>query len=208
MIDKKTYINFSDEGFSILPLVREVQGQGDTPISLYLKIADQQNTFLLESVEGEDKWAQYSIIGFGCKDSIKISGNTVEKSLGGQKEVFDCDDPLSIIHEITNKHSVPDIAGLPRFYGGYVGFFAYESAQYAEAKIANLPAKESKFKEHMPDILLVKAEKLIVFDNLNQTTQIIFNANPSEFSYEDAQNELNEIEQLIMQELILPIYNY
>ena len=88
MIDKKTYINFSDEGFSILPLVREVQAQGDTPISLYLKIANQQNTFLLESVEGGDKWAQYSVIGFGCKDSIKIAGNTVEKSLGGQKEVF------------------------------------------------------------------------------------------------------------------------
>ena len=79
MIDKKTYINFSKEGFSIIPLVREVQAPGDTPISLYLKIADQQNTFLLESVEGEDKWAQYSIIGFDCIDSIKISGNTVEK---------------------------------------------------------------------------------------------------------------------------------
>ena len=54
MIDKKTYINFSDEGFSILPLARQVEAQGDTPISLYLKIADQENTFLLESVEGGD----------------------------------------------------------------------------------------------------------------------------------------------------------
>ena len=131
MIDKKTYINFSDEGFSILPLARQVEAQGDTPISLYLKIADQENTFLLESVEGGDKWAQYSIIGFGCTDSIKISGNSVEKSFDGKKEVFDCKDPLSIIHEIMSQHSVPEIKGLPRFYGGYVGFFAYESAQYA-----------------------------------------------------------------------------
>ena len=208
MIDKKTYINFSDEGFSILPLARQVEAQGDTPISLYLKIADQENTFLLESVEGGDKWAQYSIIGFGCTDSIKISGNSVEKSFDGKKEVFECKDPLSIIHKIMSQHSVPEIEGLPRFYGGYVGFFAYESAQYAEAKIANLPSKVSKFKEHMPDILLVKAEKLIVFDNLNQTTQIIFNANPEELSYEDAQNELDKIEQLIIQELILPIDNF
>ena len=208
MIDKKTYINFSDEGFSILPLARQVEAHGDTPISLYLKISDQENTFLLESVEGGDKWAQYSIIGFDCKDSIKISGNSVEKSFDGKKEVFECKDPLSIIHEIMSQHSVPEIEGLPRFYGGYVGFFAYESAQYAEAKIANLPSKVSKFKEHMPDILLVKAEKIIVFDNLNQTTQIIFNANPEELSYEDAQNELDKIEQLIMQELILPIDNF
>jgi anthranilate synthase component I len=208
MIDKKTYINFGNEGFSIIPLVREVQAPGDTPISLYLKIADQQNTFLLESVEGGDKWAQYSIIGFDCIDSIKISGNTVEKCVGGQKAIFDCHDPLNIIQEIIDQHSVPDIAGLPRFYGGYVGFFAYESAQYAETKIANLPGKESKFKEHMPDILLVKAEKLIVFDNLNQTTQMIFNANPENLLYEDAQNELDAIEKLIMQEINVPVDNF
>ena len=77
---------------------------------------------------------------------------------------------------------------LPRFYGGYVGFFAYESSKYAEKKIENLEKKESKFKEHMPDIYLVKAEKLIVFDNFNQKKFAIYNANPSSSSYEEAIN--------------------
>ena len=204
MIDKKIYANYTDAGYSIIPLVREVEARGDTPISLYLKVANQKNTFLLESVEGGEKWAQYSIIGFDCIDSIKISGNTVEQSISGKKEIFDSDNPLNSIQEIIDQHSVPEISGLPRFYGGYVGFFAYESAQYAETKIANLPGKMSKFAEHMPDILLVKAEKLIVFDNLNQTTKIIFNANPINLTYEDAQNELDAMERLIKKDFLVP----
>ncbi|MDG1184475.1 MAG: chorismate-binding protein, partial [SAR86 cluster bacterium] len=204
MIDKTIYANYTDAGYSIIPLAREVEARGDTPISLYLKVANQKNTFLLESVEGGEKWAQYSIIGFDCIDSIKISGNTVEQSIGRKKEIFDSDNPLNSIQEIVDQHSVPGISGLPRFYGGYVGFFAYESAQYAETKIANLPGKKSKFAEHMPDILLVKAEKLIVFDNLNQTTKIIFNANPINLTYEDSQNELDAMERLIKKDILVP----
>ena len=204
MIDKKIYANYTGAGYSIIPLIREVEAKGDTPISLYLKVANQKNTFLLESVEGGEKWAQYSIIGFDCIDSIKISGNTVEQSIAGKKEIFDSDNPLNSIQEVIDQHSVPEISGLPRFYGGYVGFFAYESAQYAETKIANLPGKQSKFAEHMPDILLVKAEKLIVFDNLNQTTKIIFNANPINLTYEDSQNELDAMERLIKKDILVP----
>ena len=81
---------------------------------------------------------------------------------------------LQAIEEITSQHRSPNLEDLPRFHGGYVGFFAYESSQYAEAKIAMLPGKGSKFAEHMPDVMLVKAEKLIVFDNLDNSTQIIF----------------------------------
>ena len=97
MIDKKIYANYTDAGYSIIPLVRELEARGDTPISLYLKVANQKNTFLLESVEGGEKWAQYSIIGFDCIDSIKISGNTVEQSIGRKKEIFDEDLIISIV---------------------------------------------------------------------------------------------------------------
>ena len=74
----------------------------------------------------------------------------------------------------------------------YVGFFAYESAQYAEARIADLTAKNSKFKDHMPEIFLIKAEKLIVYDNFANSIKIIFNANPQKLSYEESQNELDK----------------
>ena len=104
---------------------------------------------------------------------------------------------MQAIEEITSQHRSPNLEDLPRFHGGYVGFFAYESSQYAEAKIAMLPGKGSKFAEHMPDIMLVKAEKLIVFDNLNNSTQIIFNACLQNMTHEFACSQLDEIESLI-----------
>ena len=175
MITKEEYNNFKEANFNVLPISRTVSAPEDTPLSLYSKIAEQKNNFLLESVEGGERWAQYSIIGFDCIDTIKVSGNTIETSIAGVTNKFISENPLEAIEELTAKYQAPDIENLPRFHGGYVGFFAYESSQYAESKIAKLPSKGSKFNEHMPDIMLVKAEKLIVFDNSNNTTQIILN---------------------------------
>ena len=197
MITNIEYDNFKDADYTVLPMSREIVAPGETPLSLYSKIADQQNNFLFESVEGGDRWAQYSIIGFGCMDTIKISGKKIETVIDGVKDRFEAENPLQAIEEIISKHCTPNIENLPRFHGGYIGFFAYESAQYAESKIASLPGKDSKFEEHMPDIMLVKAEKLIVFDNLNDSTQIIFNANLENMSYDFAQSKLDDIEKIL-----------
>ena len=198
MITKEEFEDYKNNNFSILPMAREITSPGDNPLSLFTKIADKKNNFLFESVEGGDKWAQYSIIGFGCLDTIKAYGNVIETSIDGMNERFVSDNPLEDIEKITSKDQSPTIANLPRFYGGYVGFFAYESAQYGEKKISSLPAKESKFSDHMPDILLVKAEQLIIFDNLKNSIRIIFNANLKDMSYSFAQSRLDEIENIIL----------
>ncbi len=194
MITNTEYNNFKNADYTVLPMSREIVAPGETPLSLYSKIADQQNNFLFESVEGGDRWAQYSIIGFGCIDTIKISGKTIETTIDGVKDTFEAENPLQSIEEIISKNRSPNIKNLPRFHGGYIGFFAYESAQYAESKIALLPRKDSKFEEHMPDIMLVKAEQLIIFDNLNDSTQIIFNANLKNMTYGFARSKLDDIE--------------
>tara|TARA_Y100000766_G_scaffold238191_1_gene214698 strand:- start:1926 stop:3392 length:1467 start_codon:yes stop_codon:yes gene_type:complete len=194
MITNTEYNNFKNADYTVLPMSREIVTPGETPLSLYSKIADQQNNFLFESVEGGDRWAQYSIIGFGCIDTIKISGKTIETTIDGVKDTFEAENPLQSIEEIISKNRSPNIKNLPRFHGGYIGFFAYESAQYAESKIALLPGKDSKFEEHMPDIMLVKAEQLIIFDNLNDSTQIIFNANLKNMTYGFARSKLDDIE--------------
>ena len=208
MITKEEYNNFKDGNFTVLPISRTVSAPGDTPLSLYSKISDQKNDFLLESVEGGERWAQYSIIGFGCLDTIKVSGNTIETLIDGVSNKCKAENPLLAIQEITSQHLSPNLEHLPRFHGGYVGFFAYESSQYAEAKIAMLPEKGSKFAEHMPDIMLVKAEKLIVFDNLNNSTQIIFNACLQSMTYEFACSQLDEIENLISKPISLEVDNF
>ena len=208
MITKEEYNNFKDANFTVLPISRTVSAPGDTPLSLYSKISDQKNNFLLESVEGGERWAQYSIIGFGCLDTIKVSGNTIETLINGVSNKCKAENPLLAIQEITSQHLSPNLEHLPRFHGGYVGFFAYESSKYAEAKIAMLPEKGSKFAEHMPDIMLVKAEKLIVFDNLNNSTQIIFNACLQSMTYEFACSQLDEIENLISKPISLEADNF
>ena len=197
MISKEEYIEFSENGFNIIPLVKTIDLDLDSPIKVFSKIKNKRNTFLLESIEGGEKWAQFSIIGLDCKDTIKVSDKKIEIKTESGISKIESNEPLNELKKIIGIHKSPNLRDLPRFYGGYVGFFAYESAKFAEAKINDLPKKDSKFEEDMPDIYLVKSEKLIVYDNFNQTMQAIYNADPQKISYEDAQKEIDEIQNSI-----------
>ena len=197
MINKEQFQQYADQGFNIIPVAKDVHLDDVTPLTIYSQISNKSNTFLLESVEGGETWAQYSIVGLDCLDTIKVTGNTIEIKTGDQISSFISDNPLDEIQELISGLKTPEINDLPRFYGGYVGFFAYESAKYAEKRIADLVSKDSKFDEHMPEIFLVKAEKLIVYDNTDQSIQIIFNVDPSKTSYEEALDAIEEIGSLL-----------
>ena len=197
MINKEQFQQYADQGFNIIPVAKDVHLYDVTPLTIYSQISNKSNTFLLESVEGGETWAQYSIVGLDCLDTIKVTGNTIEIKTGDQISSFISDNPLDEIQELISGLKTPEIKDLPRFYGGYVGFFAYESAKYAEKRIADLVNKDSKFDEHMPEIFLVKAEKLIVYDNTDQSIQIIFNVDPSKTSYEEALDAIEEIGSLL-----------
>ena len=201
MISKQEYEKYAEDGFNVIPVVKDLGISSESPISLFEKIKDKDNSFLLESIEGGEKWAQFSIIGIDCSDSIKVTDKTIEIKEDGQKKYLNSDDPLNEISKIIKKYKTPEIKNMPRFYGGYVGFFAYESAKYAEKKIEVLEKKDSKFKEHMPEIYLVKANKLIVFDNFNKKQFAVFNVNPSNISYEEAISSVNNIENYIDPEI-------
>ncbi|MDB4835748.1 anthranilate synthase component I [Gammaproteobacteria bacterium] len=200
MINKEQFDQYADQGFNIIPVAKDVHLDEVTPLTIYSQISNKSNTFLLESVEGGETWAQYSIVGLDCLDTIKVTGNTIETKTGAQISSFISDNPLDEIQELISSLKTPEIKDLPRFYGGYVGFFAYESAKYAEKRIADLVNKDSKFDEHMPEIFLVKAEKLIVYDNTDQSTQIIFNVDPKKTSYEEALDAIEEISRLLNSE--------
>ena len=204
MINKLQFQEYANQGFNIIPLSKEISLDNSSPLTIYSKVANKTNTFLLESVEGGEKWAQYSIIGIDCLDSIKVTGDVVETKINSIVSSFQSSDPLNEIRKLTSLHKAPEIENLPRFYGGYVGFFAYESAQYAEKRIADLIHKDSKFEEHMPEIYLVKAEKLIVYDNINKTTQIILNIDPSKTSYEKALRDIEDIGTILSNETTIP----
>ena len=122
MLSKEEFQAHIDSGFNIIPVVEDLPIENQTPLTLYSQVSKKKNTFLLESVEGGDRWSQYSIIGFNCSDTIKVTKNLVELNNSNKLTSITSDDPLGEIQKITAGFKSPNMIDLPRFHGGYVGF--------------------------------------------------------------------------------------
>ena len=110
-----------------IPVYREILADMETPLSVYLKLANGPFSYLFESVEGGDKWARYSLIGLPAKKILTLSQNLIEIIEDGVvKESFESDDPLGFIEEYQKNVSVNSIESLPKFNGGLVGYFGYD----------------------------------------------------------------------------------
>ena len=199
-MDKEKFSELAVEGYTVVPLKQKIKTHYQDPISLFKKVRSIKDSFLLESVEGGDQWAQYSIIGFDCSDSIQVHHDEIKIIEEGRTKKVTSSKPLDVIADQIKKQKALKEKDMPRFYGGYVGFFAYESSKYAESKIFDLSDKPSKFDEHMPEIYLIKAEKLIVFDNFSKTVEVIVNVNPQQKKYEDALKDLEQLTELLNEE--------
>lgn len=185
------------QGYNRVPMVREVMADLDTPLSAYLKLADCPYSYLFESVQGGEKWGRYSIIGLGCREILKVFGDRVEIERHGELESRQVSDPLAFVEEYQQQFKVPDIEGLPRFHGGLVGYFGYETIRYIEPRFQQLPEKPDPI--GAPDILLMVSDELVVFDNLVNKLYIIVHAQPGE--YAASQLRLNELAQQMRQPL-------
>tara|TARA_R110001592_G_scaffold362471_1_gene676365 strand:+ start:5608 stop:7095 length:1488 start_codon:yes stop_codon:yes gene_type:complete len=178
------------QGYNRIPVTREVLADLDTPLSTYLKLADGKYSYLLESVHGGEKWGRYSIIGLPCQQVLKISGKHAQLELDNEViEEHDLDDPLAFVEEFQARFKVPELEGLPRFNGGLVGYFGYDTVRYIEPKLAaSCPPDPLK----TPDILLMVSDQLVVFDNLSGKLMLIYHADPSmEDAYQLAQTVLD-----------------
>ena len=161
-----------------VPLVKEVFADLDTPLSVYLKLANNPYSYLFESVQGGEKWGRYSIIGLGCQTHIKVFDHQVTLQTGDQ--IIDqqkVDDPLQYIESYLQSFRVAELDCLPRFNGGLVGYFGYDTIRYIEPKLSRNPNPD---KHHTPDILLMLSDQLVVFDNLASRMFIIVYADPNE----------------------------
>jgi anthranilate synthase component 1 len=161
-----------------IPLMREVLADLDTPLSTYLKLADGPYSYLFESVQGGEKWGRYSIIGLPCRTIIKVTGHEVAVEVDGQvTESVQVDDPLAWIEEFQARYEVAEVEGLPRFTGGLVGYFGYDTIRYIEPKLINCPNPDEL---GTPDILLMVSDELVVFDNLSGKLYLIVHVDPAE----------------------------
>jgi anthranilate synthase component 1 len=184
-----------------IPFVREVLADLDTPLSVYLKLANNPYSYLFESVQGGEKWGRYSIIGLGCKTRLKVFGHEV--IVETDDEIVDrqtVDDPLQYIEDYMQSFKVAELDYLPRFNGGLVGYFGYDTIRYIEPKLASNPNPD---KHHTPDILLMLSDQLVVFDNLASRLFIIVYADPEQQNaYQNTQSRLDELVGRIQNESI------
>lgn len=168
---QKTKSSSADTPCKRIALVREVLADLDTPLSTYLKLANAPYSYLFESVQGGEKWGRYSIIGLPCRERLKVFDRDIiiEKD-GAVIERITVADPLAYIAEYQQRFLVEEHASLPRFTGGLVGYFGYETIRYIEPRLDkdNKPDALAT-----PDILLMVSEEVVVFDNLGGKLYII-----------------------------------
>ena len=167
-----------DEGFNRIPVVCEVLADLDTPLSVYLKLVDGPYGYLFESVHGGEKWGRYSIIGLPCRTRLRVFGHRVVIETNNEVvEEHDVADPLAFIDAFLRRFEVPEIQGQPRFSGGLVGYFGYDTIRYIEPRLAHCPNPDQI---GTPDIRLMVSDELVVFDNLADRMYIIVHADPAQ----------------------------
>ncbi|NLB14431.1 MAG: anthranilate synthase component I [Gammaproteobacteria bacterium] len=178
MIDADTFQALAAAGHTRIPVVREVLSDLDTPLSVYLKLADGPHTYLFESVEGGERFGRYSIIGLPARRVFCVYGHRLDTLEHGEVvESRQVEDPLAEVERLRLAYSVPKIDGLPGFTGGLVGWFGFECVEYIEPRLGHsgLPDELGT-----PDILLMLSEELAVFDSLKGRLYLIVHADPSQ----------------------------
>ncbi len=190
-MNPQLFNSLQSQGYNRIPVSCEVLADLDTPLSVYLKLAHQRYSYLFESVQGGEKWGRYSIIGLPCRHIFKIYGNRVVNEIDGQiADEQTVADPLSYVEQLQQGYKVYEDENLPRFYGGLVGYFGYDTIRYIEPKLKNTVNPDHI---NNPDILLMLSEEVVVFDNLAGRLYIIVNADPAVMDYEQASARVAEI---------------
>ena len=192
MIPHDPFQQFAAEGFNRIPVVREVLSDLDTPLSVYLKLADAPHTYLFESVEGGERFGRYSIIGLPVRRVVTFHGHHLEiRDQGQLVEAREVEDPFAEVEALRAAYSVPRLPDLPGFTGGLVGWFGFECIGYIEPRLATGDKPDEL---GTPDILLMLSEEVAVFDNLKGRLYLIVHADPREpGAWERAQARLDAL---------------
>ncbi|MAB54023.1 MULTISPECIES: anthranilate synthase component I [Marinobacter] len=187
------FAELAKAGFNRIPVYREVLADLDTPLSTYFKLASGPYSYLFESVQGGEKWGRYSIIGLPSREVLKVYDHTV--TITREDKVIEettVDDPLAFVEDYQARFNAPDLEELPRFNGGLVGYFGYDTVRYIEKRLRNTCPPD---KIGTPDILLMVSDDVVVFDNLRGKLHLIVHADPNqEGAYEQALQRIDDLE--------------
>ena len=181
LISAEQFHALGAQGFNRVPLVLETFADLDTPLSVYLKLANAPYTYLLESVQGGERFGRYSFIGLPAQTRLTVrreQGVTITTVLHGESVVEQntTQNPLDFINAYKARFKVAPLDGLPRFAGGLVGMFGYETVNFVEPKLARLTEKPDPL--NLPDIILLQSEEVAIVDNLRGKLYIVVYADP------------------------------
>ena len=178
-------------GYNRIPLVKEILADLDTPLSVYLKLAHAPDSFLLESVEGGETWGRYSMIGLPAAAVLTVRDSVCMVRSAAGTERLAGDDPFAAVEAFRSRFRVPELPDLPRFSGGLVGYFSHDAVGYIEPHLAEAGGGDAL---GCPEVCLLLAEELVVFDNLRGTVQLLVHAHADETDgYARALRRLEEL---------------
>jgi len=166
--DFETFARRAGEG-NLIPVCREILADTETPVTALMKLADHPHVFLLESVEGGEKWARYSFLGADPRLIFRVQGaEVVIEENGAVQRIPHGGDPLRFLKGLLDRCRPVPMEGLPRFFGGAVGFLGYDMVRYFE----RLPAGKGEAPVDDEAVFLV-TDTLLIFDNVRHTLKVV-----------------------------------
>ncbi len=203
MLTQAEFNTLAQEGYNRIPVVLELFADLDTPLSVYLKLANQPYSYLLESVVGGERFGRYSFIGLPATTRLRVNGLRVQVEHGDRVVETHEGDPLGFIESFQQRFKTPPYASLPRFTGGLVGYFGYETIRLIEKRLANVNKPDAL---GTPDILLMQSEELAVVDNLSGKLYLIVYADPAvPNSYQKALARLQQLRSKLRESVTIPL---
>jgi len=184
------------QGYNRIPVTLETFADLDTPLSIYLKLASGPSagpyTYLLESVQGGERFGRYSFIGLASPTRIAVYGHEVLVLTGNRIAEREHDtNPLEFIGKFMKRFRAAPSDGLPRFCGGLVGAFGYDTVRYVETRLTRTQKPGDL---GTPDILLLLSEEIAVVDNLSGKLTLVVYAEPGvPGAYQKARTRLKEL---------------
>ncbi|OGB79902.1 MAG: anthranilate synthase component I [Burkholderiales bacterium RIFCSPLOWO2_12_FULL_67_210] len=201
-ITEQEFNTLAQQGYNRIPLVCGTFADLDTPLSLYIKLANKPYSYLLESVQGGERFGRYSFIGLPADTRITVRGRQVTLTHQDTETTHEVDNPLDFIREYQTRFKVASLPDLPRFCGGLAGYFGYDTIRYIEPRLARTNKPDTI---GTPDILLMLTEQLAVVDNLTGKLTFIVYANPEQAdAYALAKQRLHELTQRLRQPVDIP----
>ena len=198
--DLKTFHDLSQRG-NLIPVYREIMADMDTPVSAFKKLDDGRFSFLLESIEGGEKWGRYSFLGSTPSLIVRSKGNTVETIENGQMTARTVDDPLDFIRSTLARFTPVEVEGLPRFFGGAVGYMGYDMVRHFELLPTEKPALLDAY-----DSYFLVTDTIVIFDTMSQKIKVVSNAHlEGDTTPEQAYRKATENISAIIKRLRMPL---